>query len=132
MSELNFSDIKRILCFGSVGGLAAAIHYFTAIMLIEQFYLNPLIANFFAFLIAFIVSYAGQRYWTFNAKNHNNLIKIWRYALTAIIGFCINELILWIGLSIFNLWHPLALLLAILLAAISTYFLSAHWAFKTA
>ncbi|WP_020394415.1 GtrA family protein [Thiolinea disciformis] len=125
-------SIKRILRFGGVGGLAAATHFFVAVLLISQAFMNPLLANVIAFLVAFIVSYAGQRYWTFAANYHNHHTTLWRYGLTAIIGFLINETILWLGLTVFPAWYPLILGLAIIVAAISTYWLSANWAFKIA
>lgn len=126
------NSIKRILCFGGVGGLAAATHFFVAVLLISQAFMNPLLANLIAFLIAFVVSYTGQRYWTFAAKHYNHRNTLGRYGLTAIIGFLINETTLWLGLTVFHAWYPLILGLAIIVAAVSTYLLSANWAFKIA
>ncbi len=129
---LNTFPWQRLWRFASVGGLAAFTHFSVMIALVSGLHWPPLSANIIAFTIAFGVSYWGQSRWTFAERQHTTKQTLWRYALTAILGFLINETTLFLGIQVWHWWYVPSLVLAIVLAALSTYLISHYWVFKSA
>jgi putative flippase GtrA len=80
--------------FMLVGSVATAIHVVIALALHSFANTKPLPANFFAFLVASGVSYSANRHWTFAAKTtHGTAIS--RFFAIAVIGLCLNQLIVY-------------------------------------
>ena len=59
------SERLRLMRFGIIGLAAAAIHYWTVVVLVELAGVAPLHANVGGFAVAFWCSYFGHRHWTF-------------------------------------------------------------------
>ena len=120
----------QIMKFGSVGLLATVIHYITAISLFS-FEVSPMWANLFAFLVAFQVSFFGHYRWTFAAKDIRSSTAFQRFACVSLLGFLINETLLFLLLE----WTPItprwALFIVLLTVAGFTFLLSRTWAFST-
>lgn len=120
----------QLIRFGIIGFCAAAVHTIIVVWLVKSFGFNPLIANIFAFLIAFNVSYVGHRYWSFAETNAKHKIAIPRFLLVAIISFILNEGLFYIFLNIFNFYYIAALLLVLIIVPIFTFVSSKLWVFK--
>ena len=80
----------RLPRFLLVGTLAAAVHWATANLLMLGD-MAPLRANVGGFALAFVVSYLGQRHWTFGAGHLAHRHTLPRYLLLACSGFAANE-----------------------------------------
>lgn len=131
MTTVNFlKQLPRPIKFAMVGGAAAATHFVSVIGLVEFLSAPPLIANIFGFLIAFILSFSGQRYLTFHDSNHGFLKSIRRFFLIAGSAFVINELLFAIAIKTFGLPYMLSLGLVLVIVAGGTYFASKFWAFR--
>ncbi len=79
--------------FGIVGGGATFVHVLAALTY-NSLGATPLWANFFAFLTAAIVSYAGNWFWTFNGVSRH-LHAFPRFAALALSCFALNQLIVY-------------------------------------
>jgi putative flippase GtrA len=116
--------------FGIVGFSASFINFVIVIFLVELFQMHPLLANLVAFFTAFLVSYAGHRYWTFAHKNHRFIKCMPKFFTVALLSLTVNE-----GLYYFMLRHKVfsyetALLIVIGVVACLSFTLSKFWAFK--
>lgn len=127
---------SRLFRFVVVGGLAALTHLCVASLLIHFNYFHPLIANVFGFLVAFVVSYSGQAGWTFvdrtavAPKSLQSRVQSWgRFFIVALFGFGLNEAVFYVGLSL-GYHYIVALLMAIVVAAVSGYAFNSLWVFK--
>jgi putative flippase GtrA len=90
--------------------------------------LRPLIANTIAFAIAFNVSYAGHRYFTFaDAATTHSTFK--RFLGVALLSFALNEALYYLLLRA-GLEYRLALFLVLAAVAALTFVLSRYWAFR--
>lgn len=128
---MKFLEIKRLVRFAAVGLSAAAIHYISVVALVETLASPPLLANIAGFLISFWMSYFGHRFWTFSDQisiNHSSLL---RFFATASLGFGMNELLFYLMLTHTTIPYTIALAIAVFSVAISTYFLSRLWAFRS-
>ncbi len=96
--ELAFSmthNLRQIAKFAFVGVMATAVHYVSAIAFNSLGQVPPLRANFLAFLVAFIVSYVGNWYWTFN-KNSQHTAALPRFLGVAVSCFLVNQAIVYV------------------------------------
>jgi len=122
------SQLFKFVC---IGGLAAATHFLSEILLVEFLLLHPLVANLFAFLIAFLVSFFGQRFVTFAESNQSLQTSLLRFFLVAFSSFILNQLLFAFILYFFPFPYYLALLIVLVSVAVITFFASKHWAFAS-
>lgn len=121
--------ILQLSRFGTVGIIAASIHFTTVVLLVQTFFLAPLVANVFGFLVSFQVSYWGHRLWTFQntvALHRDTLPKL---LLVQVLNFSANETLFYIFLSL-HLPYPLALLFVLTILPGFTFVSSKLWVFK--
>ncbi|QJQ04753.1 GtrA family protein [Undibacterium piscinae] len=128
---MNAREIIRLARFGLVGLSASATHYVSVIALVEINAVNPLIANIGGFFAAFWVSYFGHRFWTFGDRNNINSGAFLRFFATALFGFGLNEILFYLMLAYTAIPYTVALAIAVITVAISTYLLSRVWAFRS-
>jgi putative flippase GtrA len=121
--------LPQSIKFVIVGGLAASIHFLVVILLVELFNLNPLIANIVAFLVAFCISFSGQRLFTFASSNKSIKESLLPYFLISLTSFVCNEICLSFAIYVLNLPYQIALFSVLIIVAIGTYFSSKRWAF---
>jgi putative flippase GtrA len=128
---VKFSNFFSVIRFGIIGILAAIVHYFCVILIVESSSISPLLANIGGFAIAFWVSFYGHYQWSFKHNKTSKSKALPRFLATAIWGFFLNEVLLYVMLRQLKLTYTTALGIAIILVATSTFFLSKFWAFKT-
>jgi putative flippase GtrA len=114
--------------FLAVGGMAAVTHM--AVFKVSEPYLWPEIANALGFCIAFFVSFAGHRLFSFKDAQTSVGTSLRRFAITAVAGFAGNEICFALLLRALHWPALLALFVALVLAAGQTYLLSRFWAFR--
>jgi putative flippase GtrA len=119
----------QLLRFGIVGLSAAATQFCLVVVLVEHRLCVPLMANFFAFIIAFQVSYWGHRLWTFNAGQTRHSTALPRLLFVQILNFTANETLFYIFLSL--KWpYPIALLMVLTVLPFFTFLSSKLWVFR--
>jgi putative flippase GtrA len=124
---------RRLIAFAAVGIAAALTHLSVAALLLHSLMKGPgtapvLAANAAAFIVAFLVSYSGQRRWTFRSSAaHARLLP--RYLLVAAAGLGVNEAVVATGMRAFGLPALLAIALAIVCVAWLTLQASQYWVF---
>ncbi|KAA0874352.1 GtrA family protein [Nitrincola tapanii] len=120
--------LRQLLRFGGVGMTALVLHW-CVVLLLVPFGMAPLVANVFAFLLAFQVSYFGHRILTFGAQAIPHRQTFPRFASVAGLSFLVNESLYAILLTWTPLGYQWALLLVLALVAALTFVLSRYWAF---
>lgn len=119
----------RLLRFGVAGSLAALVHLLLVVALVERAALSPLRANAAGFGVAFLVSYGGQRYFTFADGDSPHRQALPRYLVVAASGWLLNQSLFALLLACTPLPYPLALGLVLALVAAVTFLLARHWVF---
>ncbi|HEY9104738.1 GtrA family protein [Chitinimonas sp.] len=128
MTQTDPVGARRLPRFIVVGSLAAAVHWGTAnLLMLGQ--MAPLLANVGGFGVAFVVSYLGQRHWTFTAGHLAHRHTLPRYFLLACSGFAGNEALFYLLLRYTPLPPAIALALVLGLVAVATFLLSRGWVF---
>lgn len=116
--------------FVGVGCLAAAVHWSVAMALAQGAMMDPLLANVGGWLVALVVSFAGQSALTFRGHGAPLARAARRFALLSAGGFAINEaacalLLRWSAGS-----FGIVLAAVLLGVAAGTFVLSRSWAFR--
>jgi putative flippase GtrA len=126
---LRHPQITQFIRFGLTGGLASLVNYVLVILLVEFTRIHPLDANIIGFSCGFVVSFVGNRYWTFPGTRRTMSSALPRFFLLAAINFILNQSLFYLLLRFTKLHYTLSLLLVIITLAFFTYFLSKFWVF---
>lgn len=121
--------LAQLSRFGLIGLIAAIIHFSIVIALVQLNLCPPLIANIFAFMIAFQVSYWGHRCWTFRGTLTRHRTAILKLLSVQATSFAANETLFYIFLSL-HYPYPIALLFTLTILPIFTFLSSKLWVFK--
>jgi putative flippase GtrA len=120
--------IRQLARFGAVGIAAMAVHWLVVALLVPLG-VRPLLANGAAFAIAFNVSYAGHRRFTFAAATaQHSTLK--RFLGVALLSFALNEMLYYLLLRA-GMEYRAALLVVLVAVAALTFVLSRYWAFRS-
>jgi len=122
----------QVARFAVVGGLAALTHFGIVIALVSAGIAAPLVANVAGFLVAFWVSYVGQRNWTFRATDVRHRRGVPRHFAVATFSFLLNEGLFWLLLRCTPLPYPIALAIVLAIVAAVTFLLLRRWVFRSA
>ena len=122
-------EVLTMSRFTLVGIAAACVHIGIVWGLITQFEIETLIANYFAFMTAFIVSFTGQYLWTFRSKRNWQSAFI-RFIMIALFGFAVNNIILITLLDLKFMSDSLSAVLSACIIPAVTYFAGRFWAFR--
>lgn len=130
MSWNAFPQVRQFLLFGLVGGSSTAVHYLLALALSQVMTLPW--ANPVGFISAFLVSYFGHSYLTFRLEQaqQKHRKRLPRFALVALGGFCMTQVIV-VTLSsqtTFPNWLILAIALAVV--PVLTFVAAKFWVFE--
>lgn len=129
LSVIFLRESLTILRFGLVGVLSTAVHIATVWFLLTKFSIPPILANTFAFLVAFGFSFTGNYLWTF--RSLGNLHRaIFRFFVTAVSAFAVNSLLL--TFLVYKGWFPpfTSAVFASSITPIVSFLASRFWAFK--
>lgn len=119
---------QRLIYFAAIGASASLIHIMTVLGLVTYLQVNPLIANIFAFLLAFNVSFLGHKYLTFSNLHEEKELRLPHFFLVASSAGIINELLYFLLLEYTILNYLIALVLVLGAVSVYSYFLSRFWA----
>lgn len=123
------SPLERLIRFGMIGLLATAVHATVGIGLHSLAGASPLMANGIAFSVAVVIGFLGHSRVTFPDARADHAAFV-RFAVTAVTGFALNQLIVWAVTE--RLGHPywLSLGLAVAIVPAATFVALRLWAFR--
>ncbi len=115
--------------FFLIGLLATITHMFFVWWFITKVLLNVYYANFYAFLVAFFVSFLGHYYWTF--KERPQFISAFAKMLTVSVStFLLNIIVLTFFIEYFLFLEVNAALAAALIIPLLSFVGMRLWIFK--
>lgn len=118
----------RLLYYTGIGATSACVHLLVVLNLVTYLNIQPLIANIFAFLIAFNVSFLGHKYLTFSKLQDEKQLSLPHFFLVASSAGILNECLYYLLLKYTHLNYMIALVLVLGLVSIYSYVLSRFWA----
>ncbi len=121
---------KQTLHFLIIGALASLSNFILVFIFVHFKIAEPLLANFFAYLISFNVSYLGHRYLTFSETTQSHKKAASQFFVNCLIGLSLTQVIYYVLLHVFYIQYLVALFITMLLVAIYTFFVSKYLIFK--
>lgn len=134
---MNFLDLllfnMRLLKFGIVGVSGMVIDFGLTYLCKEKLKWNRYIANSIGFSTAVVNNFLINRYWTFSDSTvHNTPRQFTSFALIALAGLGLNNLIVFLFHKKAGLNFYVAKLIAIAIVFIWNYFANIYFTFKVA
>ncbi len=129
----HFGRLGRFGRFGRfvlVGGVATAVHYVTALVLLHAAQWGPVAASTAGALAGALVGYALNARFTFDVRERHGH-HLARYLLVAALGWCLNAIGLW-GLLRLGLHPYVAQPIVTVLVLLSNFAFNALWAMRPA
>ena len=105
--------ILKFLKFAAVGATGVIVDYGFTYLFKEKFKVHKYLANSIGFTIAASTNYVLNRIWTFESDNPDIAVEYGEFLVISLIGLGLNNLLLWIFHSRFNLNFYVAKLIAI-------------------
>ncbi len=121
--------LRQLKRFAITGGAATIAHVVAGLALHHFAGLSPLWANFFAFLTAWIVSYLGNWFWTFEARTTHRYSAP-RFLIVALGSFALNQAIVWFTTGILDWPFWLALVPVVIIVPLAGFLASRYWAYN--
>ena len=119
--------------FLAVGGLATMTHVAVFVLLVEYLVLHPLLANLYAFCVAFAIGFTGHYYWTFaradGPASRARGPAMARFLLVSVAGLGLNSLVVYCVVGLLSLSYLYAALLMVTLVPLLIFLLNRSWAF---
>lgn len=113
------------------GGLATLAYFLGGLCFVRLLGWSLLPGNACAFLLGFLVSYTGQRFWTFRQARGRHSVFLPRFALAQAAGLVANSLIIAV-LDRAGCPYEVSMIAASALVPLLTYALLRFWVFRCA
>jgi putative flippase GtrA len=121
--------LKQVTRFGFVGLAATAVHAAVGLGLEYSADMQPFWANLIAFCCALGVSFMGQTRLTFPESTADRAA-FSRFAVVALVGLALNQIIVWVATSRFDIPYWLSLPIIFGTVPVVTFLLLKFWALK--
>jgi putative flippase GtrA len=105
--------INQLLKFGLVGGIAFLIDYGLLFICTEWFGIYYFISSIISFSVSVIFNYIASVLWVFDVDQEKSKTKNFIIFITlSIVGLGINQIIMYYGVEVLNLYYMLIKLIA--------------------
>jgi putative flippase GtrA len=122
--------IHKFVKFSIVGFVNTVSSYLVFFILLQIIKLGYLLSSIISYIVGIVISYLGNKYWTFQIKRSAWQIEFTKFLILNIIGLTINTSIMVFLVEIFKL-HPLLAQVVAMSIVIFYNFLGSHyWVFK--
>ena len=123
-------SVSKLLRYGAVGILGAVVHMSTLFALVETHSAKPIAATTSGFILALLISYLANRFWTFGFSGSYWASMI-KYCVVSLIGLGLNILIIKLFTDVLELWYGWGALTAVVAVALNNFLLNNAWTFTS-
>jgi len=115
--------------YGIVGVIGTALHFALTVAQVEWLAIDPVLASALAFIVALLVTYVLNHYWTFAARIAP-LSGLVRYSIVTICSFTLNLTIMALVAHVLHWDYRIGLALIVLVIPAINFTLNARWTFR--
>ncbi len=120
---------KQVYRFALVGGLTAVIYYGVLFALVEFAGVGVLLSSSAAYIGATMLNYKLHHAWTFEARVPHSVATV-RYVVMCVIGFTINYLVMFFGVSDDQSNYLLVQTVAVACVVAWNFIVSSLWVYR--
>lgn len=104
--------VKQIIRFGIVGVIATIIDFGLLYFLTDFINVHYLISSTISFVVSLIVNYYLSVKWVFDVKKKQTIKEFMIFIFLSVIGLIINEIILYVGAHLLNVYYLICKIVA--------------------
>ena len=119
----------KFIKFSLVGFSGVFVDFGTTFLCKEILKIQKYVANTCGFALAATTNYFMNRLWTFHSTNPNIAMEFTRFISIALIGLCINLIIIWAMTGKFKVNFYISKLVATLLVTLWNFLINAYYTF---
>ncbi len=121
--ENKYSALYKVFRYVVAGGTAAAVNIGYLYLFTDIFGIWYIISSVFAYIIAFLVSFTLQKYWTFRDYSTDRMAKqSITYFIVGFINLALNTLLIYLFTDIVGLYYIVSQIIAGVLIACISFF----------
>ena len=113
--------LKQLIKFSIVGVIAAIIDVGVLVILNELLYVDVLISSAISFCASVTVHYLLSMSFVFKSKKQSKVKEFVIFVLLSIGGLCLNEFILWFGISYTSFYYLSVKVIAMVIVPIYNF-----------
>ena len=121
---------RQLIAYGAVGSFGTLTHYTILFLLVEGFGSQVLPATSIGVVAGAIVNYLLNFKFTFKKQNYSHQHAAPRFLLSAVLGFFINFLVVWLGEVVIGFHYVLSQILASGAVFWTGFAINKWWTFK--
>lgn len=122
----------QIVRYLFAGGIAVAVNLSLLYSLTEFLHIYYLISAVMAFCVAFVCSFALQKFWTFRDHStegtHSQVIK---YLFLQVANITLNTTFLFLLVEYAHIWYIFSQMIVSLVLAVATFYISRRYIFAS-
>lgn len=122
---------KKVFRYIVVGVIGTATHVGALVLLVEIFYMDPVLSSTLGFILTVIVSYILNYFWTFESSQ-NHIIALSRYVIVSVTGLLLNVGIMHLTVNILGWWYILGQATVSFVIPVTNFLMNNYWSFKSA
>lgn len=130
LTRVRQMPVGQLLRFGVTGVVATLVHFLALTGAVEHLHIPPSIANGLAFCCAVGVTYTGQAFWVFGARDHSAR-RFAKFLTTALGGLLANVAIMAFAVDILGLAYRIGFVGALILVPLGTFVINKLWVFRS-
>lgn len=111
----------QLIKFGVVGVIAAAVDMGVLTALKELLCVEVLVASAISFSISVIVNYILSMTFVFKSKKQSKVKEFIIFVLLSVGGLCLNQLILWFGVTFTTIHYLIVKILAMVVVPVYNF-----------
>jgi putative flippase GtrA len=121
--------LLKFIKFSLVGFSGVFVDFGITFLCKEILKIQKYVANTCGFVLAATSNYFMNRIWTFHSTNPNIMLEFTRFFIIALIGLCINLLIIWAMTGKFKVNFYLSKVVATLVVTLWNFLINAYYTF---
>jgi putative flippase GtrA len=122
--------LLKFIKFSLVGFSGVFVDFGITFICKEFLKIQKYLANTCGFVLAASSNYFMNRIWTFHSTNPNIILEFTRFFIIALIGLCINLLIIWAMSGKFKVNFYISKLAATLVVTLWNFLINAYYTFN--
>ncbi len=129
LSQANIQIVRQFLLFTVVGAIGTIVQYLILVILSSLFSVWPVISSGVGFVTGALVNYFLNYYITFGSSKAH-LIACARFFSIALVGLCLNTIIMYVIIKYASIHYLVAQLLATGIVLIWNFTANKCWTFR--
>ncbi len=122
---------EQVFRFLIAGGTAFAVNIVALYVLTEFLHIYYLISTVGAFLVAFLVSFFLQKFWTFREHSRDNLhVQLPLYLGMQVVNLALNAALMYALVEYLHIWYILSQTIITLVLSVIIFFINKMYIFK--